>query len=201
MEPPLGALYGEVRGSRAVTEATAIERCYREQGEKLWRAVLLFGGDPEVASDAVAEAFAQAIRRGEGIRELDRWVWADGVQDPIGCGVQIMGRTAGRTRWPDRLRATSTRRTGSRFRRCPGPHVLTAALQDRLSCLGHLRIYEAGMRRRVVPPAEEDLPHVGPIGEHCDQRRVAPGSAALSPVTASRSTAAREGSSSTDTRS
>jgi DNA-directed RNA polymerase specialized sigma24 family protein len=49
-----------------VTEATAIERCYRDQGEKLWRAVLLFGGDPEVASDAVAEAFAQAIRRGEG---------------------------------------------------------------------------------------------------------------------------------------
>jgi hypothetical protein len=50
-----------------LTEATAIERCYREQGEKLWRALLLLGGDGEVASDAVAEAFAQAIRRGEGI--------------------------------------------------------------------------------------------------------------------------------------
>jgi RNA polymerase sigma-70 factor, ECF subfamily len=58
-----------------VSEVTAIERCYREQGEKLWRAVLLFGGDPEVASDAVAEAFAQAIRRADGIRDLDRWVW------------------------------------------------------------------------------------------------------------------------------
>ena len=65
----------EVRGSRAVTEATGIERCYREQGEKLWRALLLFAGDPDVASDAAAEAFAQAIRRGEAIRDPDRWVW------------------------------------------------------------------------------------------------------------------------------
>ena len=39
------------------------------------RAVLAFAGDPEVASDAVAEAFAQALRRGEEIREPDRWVW------------------------------------------------------------------------------------------------------------------------------
>jgi RNA polymerase sigma-70 factor (ECF subfamily) len=58
-----------------VTEASAIERCYHEQGEKLWRAVLLFSGDPEVANDAVSEAFAQAIRRGDAIRELDQWVW------------------------------------------------------------------------------------------------------------------------------
>jgi RNA polymerase sigma-70 factor (ECF subfamily) len=28
-----------------------------------------------VASDAVAEAFAQALRRGDAIRSPDRWVW------------------------------------------------------------------------------------------------------------------------------
>jgi RNA polymerase sigma-70 factor (ECF subfamily) len=64
-----------VRGSEIVTEATAVERWYREQGEKLWRALLMFSGNPEVASDAMAEAFAQALRRGDAIRKLDRWVW------------------------------------------------------------------------------------------------------------------------------
>ena len=58
-----------------MTDAEAVERCYREQGVKLWRAVLLFGGDPDVASDAVSEAFAQALRRGSQIRSVDAWVW------------------------------------------------------------------------------------------------------------------------------
>ena len=41
----------------------------------MWRAVLAFGGDPEVASDAVAEGFAQALRRGAEIRDPERWLW------------------------------------------------------------------------------------------------------------------------------
>ncbi len=53
----------------------ALEGLYRRDGGKLWRALLLYSGDPEVASDAVAEAFAQAIRRGEAIRSPERWVW------------------------------------------------------------------------------------------------------------------------------
>ena len=55
--------------------STELERCFRRQYGKLWRSLLLFSADPEVASDAVAEAFAQALRRGEEIRDLDRWVW------------------------------------------------------------------------------------------------------------------------------
>jgi RNA polymerase sigma-70 factor (ECF subfamily) len=60
-----------------VTEAagTGLERVYREHGERLWRAVYLFSGDRELASDAVAEAFAQALRRGDEIRAPERWVW------------------------------------------------------------------------------------------------------------------------------
>lgn len=42
----------------------------------MWRAVLAFAGDPEVANDAVAEAFAQALRRGNEIRDPERWLWA-----------------------------------------------------------------------------------------------------------------------------
>jgi RNA polymerase sigma-70 factor (ECF subfamily) len=53
----------------------AVERLYREQGDRMWRAVLAFAGDPDVASDAVAEAFAQALRRGDAVRDPARWVW------------------------------------------------------------------------------------------------------------------------------
>jgi RNA polymerase sigma-70 factor (ECF subfamily) len=41
----------------------------------MWQAVFAFAGDPEVASDAVAEAFSQALRRGEAIRSPERWIW------------------------------------------------------------------------------------------------------------------------------
>ena len=52
-----------------------LERIYREQGDRLWRAVLLASGNREVADDAVAEAFAQALRRGRALRDPAAWVW------------------------------------------------------------------------------------------------------------------------------
>ena len=58
-----------------VTEATELEAVYRQQASRLWRAVFLYSADREVASDAVAEAFAQALRHGGTIREPARWVW------------------------------------------------------------------------------------------------------------------------------
>ncbi|MGH2725292.1 MAG: RNA polymerase sigma factor [Actinomycetota bacterium] len=57
------------------TRAGEIERLYRDHGPKMWRALLAYSGDPEVASDALAEAFAQALRRGQAIRSPERWVW------------------------------------------------------------------------------------------------------------------------------
>lgn len=58
-----------------VSRGAELERLYREQGGRMWRAVLAFAGDPEVASDAVAEAFAQALRRGSEIHSPERWLW------------------------------------------------------------------------------------------------------------------------------
>jgi RNA polymerase sigma-70 factor (ECF subfamily) len=58
-----------------MTEATDVERLYREHRERLWRSVYLFAGDRELATDAVAEAFAQALRRGSAIRSVLPWVW------------------------------------------------------------------------------------------------------------------------------
>ena len=63
----------------------AIERLYREQGDRMWRAVLAFAGDPDVASDAVAEAFAQALRRGDAVRDPARWIWRSAFR--IAAGV------------------------------------------------------------------------------------------------------------------
>jgi RNA polymerase sigma-70 factor (ECF subfamily) len=54
---------------------TTIEELYRSEHQRLWRSVLLFSGDPEIASDAVAEAFAQLLRRGGEVRSPKPWVW------------------------------------------------------------------------------------------------------------------------------
>lgn len=56
-------------------DAVRLERVYEEEGARLWRAVYLYAADREVASDAVAEAFAQALRRGDDLRSPERWVW------------------------------------------------------------------------------------------------------------------------------
>ncbi len=55
--------------------AVRLEDVYEEHGARLWRAVYLYATDSEVASDAVAEAFAQALRRGDELRSPERWVW------------------------------------------------------------------------------------------------------------------------------
>jgi RNA polymerase sigma-70 factor (ECF subfamily) len=58
-----------------VTAETELELVYREEGARLWRAVLAYCGDREIANDAVAETFAQALARGTGIRDPKLWVW------------------------------------------------------------------------------------------------------------------------------
>jgi RNA polymerase sigma-70 factor (ECF subfamily) len=52
-----------------------VEAVYRQDGDRLWRALYAFAGTEDVASDAVAEAFAQALRRGSAIRDVRSWVW------------------------------------------------------------------------------------------------------------------------------
>jgi RNA polymerase sigma-70 factor (ECF subfamily) len=52
-----------------------VERLYREQGKRFWWALLGYSGDPEVASDAVAEVFAQLLRRRDAVRAPANWVW------------------------------------------------------------------------------------------------------------------------------
>ena len=59
----------------SVSDVGEVEAFYRQDGDRLWRALYAFAGNEEVASDAVAEAFAQALRRGSAIRDVRGWLW------------------------------------------------------------------------------------------------------------------------------
>ena len=52
-----------------------IERMFAGDGPRLWRAVVAYTGDRELASDAVAEAFTLALERQDEISSLSGWVW------------------------------------------------------------------------------------------------------------------------------
>ena len=52
-----------------------VEAVYRADAERLWRAIYAFSGDAEIASDAVAEAFAQVLNRGAAVRDPAAWTW------------------------------------------------------------------------------------------------------------------------------
>ena len=59
----------------AVGNPNRVEAVYRSVHARLWRALLSYTGDAELASDAEAEAFAQALRRGDAIDDVAAWVW------------------------------------------------------------------------------------------------------------------------------
>jgi RNA polymerase sigma factor (sigma-70 family) len=66
-----------VKDVRVKDEQTrrGLEQVYREHGARLWRAVFAFVGDRSAADDAVAEAFAQALQRGQNLRDPPAWIW------------------------------------------------------------------------------------------------------------------------------
>ncbi len=84
----------------------AVEALYRTHGERIWRAVLAFSQDPDLASDAVAEAFAQALVRGSAIRSPADWVWrtsfrvAAGMLQERSRSVRLAGTEAYEMREP-----------------------------------------------------------------------------------------------------
>ena len=59
----------------AVGDQDRVEAVFRCVYRRLWRSLLLFTGDAELASDAVAEAFAQVLRRGDAVDDVEAWVW------------------------------------------------------------------------------------------------------------------------------
>ena len=52
-----------------------VRAVYASDHARLWRSLYAFSGSREVADEATAEAFAQALRRGDEIRDVAAWVW------------------------------------------------------------------------------------------------------------------------------
>ena len=65
----------EDRGQLQIDTDARVHDAWIAHHERLWRSLLAWSGDREVASDAVAEAFAQATRRGAAVDDVGRWVW------------------------------------------------------------------------------------------------------------------------------
>lgn len=60
------------------TEAAWSDRVrdsYQRLRGPLWRSLVAWSGSTDVADEAVAEAFAQLLRRGDVVQDLDAWVW------------------------------------------------------------------------------------------------------------------------------
>jgi RNA polymerase sigma-70 factor, ECF subfamily len=58
-----------------VTPSADIEQIYRDEGDRLYYAILAYSGEPDVAREAVAEAFARALASESSIREVVPWLW------------------------------------------------------------------------------------------------------------------------------
>ena len=71
---PRRALSGRVDDVK-VTHVSDIEGVYRDSGDRLWWALLAYTGDPEVAKDAAAEAYARAVAAADSIRDPAAWIW------------------------------------------------------------------------------------------------------------------------------
>lgn len=52
-----------------------VELAFADTSPRLWRAIFAYTCDREITSDAVAEAFAQVLRRGAAVRDVRAWVW------------------------------------------------------------------------------------------------------------------------------
>jgi len=52
-----------------------VRQAYEAVHAPLWRAVLAYSGSADVADEAVAESFAQLLRRGDGVDDPAAWAW------------------------------------------------------------------------------------------------------------------------------
>ncbi|MEM9130698.1 MAG: sigma-70 family RNA polymerase sigma factor [Actinomycetota bacterium] len=52
-----------------------LEDLYRTEHQRLWRSLVAFCGDRDLATEAEAEAFSQLVHRGDGVRDPKAWLW------------------------------------------------------------------------------------------------------------------------------
>jgi RNA polymerase sigma-70 factor (ECF subfamily) len=64
-----------LRETALTDELGRVGELYREDGDRIWRALLAYSGDPDIASDALSEALTQAIAKEADLRDPSAWVW------------------------------------------------------------------------------------------------------------------------------
>ncbi len=52
-----------------------VEAVYRSHHDRLWRSLLTYTGDADVASEAAAETYSQAVGRGQELLDPGAWIW------------------------------------------------------------------------------------------------------------------------------
>jgi RNA polymerase sigma factor (sigma-70 family) len=64
-----------VQDAQVSASTDRFEAAYRQEAQRLWRALVVFTADRDLASDALAEAFAQGLAGGDRIRDPVAWTW------------------------------------------------------------------------------------------------------------------------------
>ena len=129
-------------------ERSTVEALYRSDADRLWRAIYAFSGDREIASDAVAEAYAQLIRRGTAVRDPAAWTWRAAFRICAGA-------------LKNRPRAGATDDASGYVDRYANPDLIAA-----------LRRLPDGQRAAVILFYYADLP-VGEIANRLGSNRIA----------------------------
>jgi len=58
-----------------VVQDRSLDAVFRREHPRLWRSLLAYTGDRDIASDAESEAFAQALRGRSRIDDPAAWIW------------------------------------------------------------------------------------------------------------------------------
>lgn len=51
------------------------DQLFRSEHDRLWRSLVAYCGDTDVATEAEAEAFTQALARGDALEDPKAWLW------------------------------------------------------------------------------------------------------------------------------
>jgi len=51
------------------------DQLFRSEHDRLWRSLVAYCGDADVATEAEAEAFTQALARGDALNDPKAWLW------------------------------------------------------------------------------------------------------------------------------
>jgi RNA polymerase sigma-70 factor, ECF subfamily len=117
------------------TQLERLRDAYERTHRRLWLALLAWSGSTDVADEAAAEAFAQAARRGDGVGDIDAWVWRSAFRIAAGelHDRRRRPRPVGAT--PALVDAPDARDTFTDHRSDP---ALSADAVDLVRALGHL---------------------------------------------------------------